>query len=436
MKEIIKREELLLLTLESFLEISQDMIFVKDLDLNYVDTSQSFADLLGVNSKAQIIGKNDYDVFPAELAKRYIEDDRRILEIGKDCTNILEPIPGKDGRKSYSSTSKHLIRNEKDEIIGLYGIARDVTSEIELEEEKEQRELSRQMFEDVLEADLSENKMLRAEGSVWAKTLGVTKGHTFVETVQAFAAKFIHKDYAEEFKNFYTINKLASDYEKGKKEFSHITYQSKDGIRYKWIEFKSRVYFSRVSNTLRITTFLKDLDDEIKAKEKLKKKAETDPLTGLLNRESVINRINECITEEFPEKMHALLFIDLDGFKQVNDNMGHLFGDKILMKTGEKLKFLFEEQNIVGRIGGDEFLVFLKDVSSEKEIEGKVNSIFETVPYYQFKDEQEVYVTCSIGVSIYQGDGKKVEELYDEADNAMYRAKNQGKNQMAFFNAS
>lgn len=78
--------------------------------------------------------------------------------------NHVEPLPEQDGERGYSSTSKHILRDESGEVVGIYGVGRDVTAMVELKEERESREMSRQLFEDVLEADLSENKMLRAEG--------------------------------------------------------------------------------------------------------------------------------------------------------------------------------------------------------------------------------------------------------------------------------
>lgn len=424
--------EILLLTLKSLLEHSQDPIFIKDIDLKYVGASKAFVLIAGVNKEEDLIGKSDYQIFDDELANRYVNDDKAVLESGVSIVDHVEPIPDQNGRKSYSSTSKYLIRNDKGQVLGIYGIGRDITAQMELEEERECRELSMQMFEDVLEADITENKMIRAEGSSLSKELVLEKNASFEEVVELLASKYIHADYAEEFRMYYAIDKLLDEYDRGIREFAHITYQTVDQETYRWTECKSRLYFSKISKTFRITTFLNDVDEEIRAKEKLKIQAETDALTGLLNRKSVMEHIKRSIKEE-PNKLHALLFIDLDCFKHVNDNFGHLFGDQVLRKISEKLKLLFANNHIIGRVGGDEFLVLLKDIQSKTDVENLAKAIFDTAPFYRFEDRVEIHVTCSIGVSLYCKDNKKVEELYAQADQAMYVAKEKGKNRMAFY---
>ncbi|MEG1602514.1 MAG: GGDEF domain-containing protein [Cloacibacillus sp.] len=168
--------------------------------------------------------------------------------------------------------------------------------------------------------------------------------------------------------------------------------------------------------------------------EDLKQKAAVDSLTGLLNRKSVIEEIRASISGEEAKKRHALLFVDLDYFKEINDRKGHPFGDEILKKVAQRLKGHFRRDDVVGRVGGDEFLVLLKNISTKNEVEKTTKLIFEALPFrHADEDGSEIYVTCSIGVAMYEGDGKPFETLYEEADRAMYTAKENGKNQIAFY---
>lgn len=287
------------------------------------------------------------------------------------------------------------------------------------------------MFSAIIEADITENRMLNVDGSIWVKELGLTKDSLFTETVKAVAERFIAKKYADDFLKYYDIDKLKSDYENGIEEFSHISYQYV-GDEYRWTEFSSRVYFSRISGTLRITTFLKDLDDEIKTKERLTYIAVTDSLTGLLNRKSTMERIEKCLSSSENNSKHVLLFIDLDSFKQINDSKGHPFGDEVLKSVAGKLKMIFRRDDIIGRIGGDEFMVLLKNISSREEAEERAKHIFCGRPFSYIWEGTEEFITCSIGASLYTS-GKTFDKLYAEADEAMYRAKKEGKNRLVFY---
>lgn len=420
----------MLLTFQSYLANTLDLIFIKDTDLNYISASQAFANMVGHQTANELAGKSDFDIFEPDLAKRYTQDDLKLLESGLPMKDQIEPIPDQNGRKSYSSTSKYPIRNPEGKVIGIYGVGRDVTAQVQLAEERENRKLSRQMFEGVIEADLTLDKLLIAEGSSLSHRM--IKADTFSETMKFLAVRMIHNDYAEAFLNFFDIEKLTHFYKEGERDFSHITYLLVSKADYKWIEFKARLYFSKITNSLRITVVLNDLDEEIRDKERLKIKSEIDTLTGLYNRESTISQIIECIGDSAPLKNHALLFIDLDHFKQVNDQLGHPFGDTVLQKIAEMLRLLFRKDDVIGRIGGDEFLILLKNVNSQADASKRASMIFRTVPLYQVKNNREIFVTCSVGGAMYQGDGKSFDTLYREADQALYQAKKKGRNTIVF----
>ena len=127
-----------------------DLIFIKDTDLNYISASQAFANMVGHQTANELAGKSDFDIFEPDLAKRYTQDDLKLLESGLPMKDQIEPIPDQNGRKSYSSTSKYPIRNPEGKVIGIYGVGRDVTAQVQLAEERENRKLSRQMFEGCL----------------------------------------------------------------------------------------------------------------------------------------------------------------------------------------------------------------------------------------------------------------------------------------------
>lgn len=425
-------DDFLLLAFKSIMEISPDMIFIKTADQKYVAASRVFMKMVGCDGEVDIKGKTDFDLFENDLAEKYVNDDRGVLESGQPILDYIEPLPDKDGEKKYSSTSKYCLRDQYGNVIGLYGIARDVTAKMALQEERESRKLSRKMFEGVLEADITDDRMIWADGTIWSELLESMRTSTYTEAVDMYAAKYVHPDGIDEFKSFYRLDKIQKIYESGVREFSHLAYQDTDGSGYKWIEFKSRLFESSLTGTIKMTTVLNNLDDEVRYKALLKKKAETDPLTGLLNRESVFEQIGDCINGGGLQQNHALLFMDLDNFKQVNDKLGHPFGDKVLEEVACKLKSLFREADILGRVGGDEFLILLQNVTSRQDAEIRIRRIFGATPFCSVEGNK-ARITCCVGVSMYMGGGKTLEQLYSEADKAMYAAKQSGRNNILFF---
>ena len=139
-KQEMDLRESLPIMLSAMLESSSDLSFVKDGDLNYVCCSKAFADMVGLNGTAEIVGRTDYDIFDSELAEKYRADDRKLIDGGKSLVDYIEEIPGSDGHKHWSSTSKYLLRDADGGFIGIYGVGRDITESIVTEKALRVRE--------------------------------------------------------------------------------------------------------------------------------------------------------------------------------------------------------------------------------------------------------------------------------------------------------
>ena len=158
--------------------------------------------------------------------------------------------------------------------------------------------------------------------------------------------------------------------------------------------------------------------------------AEHDEMTGLLNRAYTEKRIRH-ILESGENTIHALFAIDVDNFKNLNDTMGHQTGDQFLKNLSEMLKSCFRESDIVGRIGGDEFFVLMKNIYSVFPVAEKAETLLR-ISHGLCLNYSELNLSLSIGISMYPSDGQNLEELYTAADAALYQAKKQGKNQFVF----
>ncbi len=165
--------------------------------------------------------------------------------------------------------------------------------------------------------------------------------------------------------------------------------------------------------------------------------AEHDPLTGLPNRLLLSDRLGQAIMRASQESGRiALLFLDLDGFKHINDSLGHAVGDKLLESVAKRLKDCIRTPDTVSRQGGDEFVVLLQDVHEPEDAAVAAIRILKAVAEVHSIDQHDLSVTASIGVSLYPEDGLDAETLIKNADTAMYQAKENGHHSYRFFTAA
>lgn len=179
---------------------------------------------------------------------------------------------------------------------------------------------------------------------------------------------------------------------------------------------------------------IEDITERRLSEEKIIQMANYDNLTGLPNRRLLMNYLNQAISLVGRRALYAaVLFIDLDRFKLINDTLGHCAGDELLKEVAERLKKCVRLSDTVGRLGGDEFIVILPDIEQMDDILticSRIYSVFETPVQY---GEHKVCVTLSIGISVYPADGEDGETLLRKADIAMYRAKSDGKSCYRFY---
>lgn len=186
-----------------------------------------------------------------------------------------------------------------------------------------------------------------------------------------------------------------------------------------------------------ITHFIstgKDISDRIKVQEKLEYLAHHDAVTGLPNRVLLADRVEQALIRARREgKGVAVLFLDLDGFKAINDTVGHHVGDRFLSEVAARLQASVRERDTVARLGGDEFAVVLEGLHAMSAVSKIARKILRDLADPFQVDGKDLYVTGSIGIARYPSDGEDVATLLRKADSAMYRAKHAGKNNHKFF---
>ena len=181
----------------------------------------------------------------------------------------------------------------------------------------------------------------------------------------------------------------------------------------------------------------RDISERKEAEEKIYIQAHYDELTGLPNRFLSLDRLTQLINEaRRTGELAAVLFIDLDDFKKVNDTLGHETGDKLLVEAADRLRTSVRSSDTVGRLGGDEFIVLLAGLEHSSDAQPIAEHLLNRFRSSFLIDGRELTLTLSIGISIYPDDGESTSDLLRNADAAMYHAKEQGRNSYYYFTDS
>lgn len=157
-----------------------------------------------------------------------------------------------------------------------------------------------------------------------------------------------------------------------------------------------------------------------------------DSLTGVYNKKTITEYAKKRIAEE-KEKRIVIAILDVDNFKSVNDTFGHLYGDKLLARVGGRLKEIVGEDGVIGRIGGDEFMIVFNGLDDDQVLRGMLRAIRTQIKWEFAEDFENLSITCSIGASIFPVNGRDYEDLFKKADCCLYIAKEKGRDRYVFF---
>lgn len=206
--------------------------------------------------------------------------------------------------------------------------------------------------------------------------------------------------------------------------------------KYIWCRIRMTTQFDDSGKAVKAVGVILDIDSEKRRIQELSDRAQKDALTKLYNKETAVQIIQNRLERNNENKSYAMLIIDIDNFKQINDYYGHMFGDAILAESAFRLTETFNNGDIIARFGGDEFLVFIECSGGLAVIEEVAQRVVETFRNIYLSEFQKFGLTTSIGISIYPNDGTDFQGLFKRCDLALYHAKNNGKNQFAVYDDS
>lgn len=203
--------------------------------------------------------------------------------------------------------------------------------------------------------------------------------------------------------------------------------------QYIWCRLKASAIFDEDGKVYKTVGKFLDIDDSYRQTENLKQMAEIDSLTGIYNKGAVSSLIGKILDSSSYTEKHALLVLDIDNFKSINDTVGHSAGDEALKCLSDKIKTQLRKSDIFGRIGGDEFVVLLKNVHSTQEIKQRANELCDSFSDKICFDGKTVEVSCSIGIAVRSETVNDFSTLFEKADVALYESKRNGKNQITVY---
>lgn len=261
----------------------------------------------------------------------------------------------------------------------------------------------------------------------WKRQLGY-QDHEIPHRIEEWESRIHPSDRAQVMTRLHTyLRAPASDYE------SELRFKHRDGT-YRWIQARAQVVRDEQGRALRMIGTHLDITDHKEREEQVRLFAQHDRLTRLPNRALTFESAERWLSAaQRRGNLFAVLYIDLDEFKPINDNYGHHIGDEVLKEVALRLKGSFRSHDIVGRLGGDEFLVIVTQLDNAlSAAHAAVHALHELSLPYRI-DDLVLHTSPSIGISMFPEDGRDIETLVRNADTAMYEAKQSGKGAYRFF---
>lgn len=291
------------------------------------------------------------------------------------------------------------------------------------------------LYDSMYEIDITNNCAGDESARRHFESVGLEKDSSFEQYVQHIAQWTVKEEFREEYINTFDIYNIIKTFNDGGNELTYTSQVTSDrGKTYYWLSISARIYFRQSDSTLRMLALGKNIDKDKRQEQMLLFAASTDSLSGLYNKKSTEALIRNLIEKpNDTSQSHALLIIDIDYFKDVNDAFGHAYGDNVLRAISEIIVGHFRSSDIVGRFGGDEFVVMVTGVPGKQWLKRKVYELNLKLSNELREDGQVSNISASIGIAVYPENANTYEELFEKADQALYETKRNGRNGYTIF---
>jgi diguanylate cyclase (GGDEF)-like protein/PAS domain S-box-containing protein len=411
-----------------------DLFWIKDMNGRYVLCNDVF-DKFNKVRRGAMLGKTAYETSRPIDLKKHLESDNKALKSNKPVTFEIS-IPSEDGVASKARhylVQKMAIRNEKGEVTGIVGTARDVSEGRHLEHEIRQRERHyRQLLDNIPDCIVQHD----VDGKVlfFNKAMVDTMENDLGYRFDDFSAQLAKNP--EEHAMLGSARQIVKEAISSRKQIiRELEFQSRSGetktheLRY-MPELSDDGAVIAVSGIGRDITDKKKAERTLRAKEKeLERLAFTDSLTGLANRVTLRDTLRTYLDRATATSGKvALLTLDVDRFKTINDTLGHIAGDELLIQFAQRLSSEIGNRGWLGRLGGDEFVVIIPDIACRDRAVEISQDIIHAISQPMQIGSNSVNVSTSVGIAIGPDDSSCDETLFRFSDIALYQAKSSGRN--------
>ena len=430
-------------------------IYAKDTETRFTFGNMAVAQGMGVSSPDELLGKTDFGFYPVECATQYYEEEQAIMQSGQPMMHHEEKVNYLlTNEVAWMLTTKMPLRDDDGKVIGIVGVNYNITERKEMELVEL---VSRNADLSALNIKLSQaqdqlkdaNELLTknetryrllVESSPDAIVLERDNCIVFANTsaLQLFSAKNI-----SELLGRSLLTLVAPDDQEHATTLvqdliqNHVCCISEEEIvrldgQSVAVAVTRVIFFDQGAAS--IQTLIRDISENKRLANMLQHQANHDGLTDLLNRTKFGQILNTTIQAACRYHRHfAVLFIDLDRFKNINDTLGHEAGDTLLKEISNRLTHCVRSCDVVARLGGDEFVVLLQEIDTPEQAAMAARKILSSIIQPVSLLGQTCRVTASIGIALYPKDGENEQALMKNADIAMYLAKEEGKNNYQFY---
>ena len=295
------------------------------------------------------------------------------------------------------------------------------------------QEAAEQLYDNIYEIDVTHNRTASAAAERYFQSLGAPPSISYDEAIAIIAEKQIAADDRQGYLDTFRSTAVLAAHGAGKENLTYEFMMTDDGVTHHWMRIYAHLFLWDEDESVRMLVCRQNIDDEKAREQRLFEQMQRDPLTGLLNKAAAQRRI-EKLLDDVPDKTFAFFILDIDDFKKVNDRFGHDAGDAALARFGEVLHGQFRAYDMVGRIGGDEFVAFVP-VQDEQAARAKAAKLVEALRVTVQASAGPCAMSATVGVALGKGAHTDFESIYRCADQALYRAKAAGKNRFDIYGA-
>lgn len=295
------------------------------------------------------------------------------------------------------------------------------------------KKATEQLYDNIYELNITANRAVGASTERYFESLGAPKGVPCDQGLRLIAEKQIKEEFREGYIATFKPENVLREYQRGNDHLQYDFMISQDGSDYFWMRIDARIFYCAEDHSIRMYTYRKNIDAEKRKEKRITEQAQLDEMTGLYTKTATERLIRDLLAQK-PQDMYAFFIFDIDNFKSVNDEFGHAFGDAVIKEFTTIIRRRFRKNDVIGRIGGDEFVAFIPipreswAVEKAKELSKALNTTYTELA-------ASWNLSASIGVALSPKDGATFEVLYRKADIALYETKKRGKNGYTFYEA-